>query len=227
MLSTREKLINSFEIHSSRNALCINNNYYTYSELWQNMLLIHSGISQNVKDVDIIGLVTNNDLETYAAILAIWFSGKGYVPLNPKFPFSRNKAIIDKAGLKYVISSERFNNTGSLNSLSGITEIHTTSISENNTENTNFITTNNGIAYILFTSGSTGTPKGVPISFANWESFLESYNALGLDIDENDRCLQMFDLTFDVSVSSYIIPLLSGACVYTVDNEGIKYLKII
>jgi non-ribosomal peptide synthetase component F len=36
----------------------------------------------------------------------------------------------------------------------------------------------------------------------------------------------MFDLTFDLSLMSYCVPLTLGACVYTVPPEGIKYMEI-
>jgi len=38
--------------------------------------------------------------------------------------------------------------------------------------------------------------------------------------------LQMFDLTFDLSVMSYLIPLCVGACVYTVPEKGTKYTNV-
>ena len=83
------------------------------------------------------------------------------------------------------------------------------------------------LAYILFTSGSTGTPKGVPITFGNIESLV-----VAIDKDESfsllstDKCLQMFELTFDFSVVAYLFPLLSGACLYTIPKNVIKYFYI-
>jgi len=45
----------------------------------------------------------------------------------------------------------------------------------------------------------------------------------GIGISNKDRCLQCFDLTFDVSVQSFLVPLCKGACVYTVPHDQIKY----
>ena len=47
-------------------------------------------------------------------------------------------------------------------------------------------------------------------------------NHKGLDITKEDKCLQPFDLTFDFSVSSYVIPLAKGASIYTIPQKAIK-----
>lgn len=82
------------------------------------------------------------------------------------------------------------------------------------------------LAYVLFTSGSTGLPKGVAISRKNVGAFMDSFWKTGVTVDENDRCLQCFDLTFDVSVQSFLAALTRGACVYTVPYGQVKYLQV-
>ena len=37
----------------------------------------------------------------------------------------------------------------------------------------------------------------------------------------------MFELTFDVSIVSFLYPLTLGACIYTVSPEGVKYINVI
>ena len=53
---------------------------------------------------------------------------------------------------------------------------------------------------------------------------MDSFWKTGITITEEDRCLQVFDLTFDVSVQSYLVALTRGACVYTVPYGQVKYL---
>ena len=65
------------------------------------------------------------------------------------------------------------------------------------------------------------------ITHDNLESFIDAFWELNYTISNTDRCLQMFDLTFDLSVVSYLAPLLKGACIYTVSNTGIKYLEVL
>lgn len=52
---------------------------------------------------------------------------------------------------------------------------------------------------------------------------MKAFWQTGITIDESDRCLQCFDLTFDVSVQSFLVPLTRGACAYTIPHEQIKY----
>ena len=51
-------------------------------------------------------------------------------------------------------------------------------------------------------------------------------NCIGLNITSKDKCLQPFDLTFDFSISSYLIPLINGASVYTIPDKAVKFTYI-
>jgi len=64
----------------------------------------------------------------------------------------------------------------------------------------------------------------VQISRRNIASFMDSFWKTGISITAEDRCMQLFDLTFDVSVQSYLVALTRGACVYTVPYGQVKYL---
>ena len=81
------------------------------------------------------------------------------------------------------------------------------------------------LAYVLFTSGSTGVPNGVAISRKNVAAFMDSFWKTGIQVTEEDRCLQCFDLTFDVAIQSFLVALTRGACVYTVPYGQVKYLQ--
>jgi len=52
---------------------------------------------------------------------------------------------------------------------------------------------------------------------------MKSFAKAGFSITCEDKCLQCFDLTFDVSVQSYLVPLTTGACTYTIPHDQIKY----
>jgi D-alanine--poly(phosphoribitol) ligase subunit 1 len=197
------------------NAFFISGNYYSYAEFIQRIAAIAQFL-KNIKETE-IAIVANDDLDTYASIFAVWFTEKMYVPLNPETPVDRNQDIIDQVGIKTILNSQETTNLVSHDFNYSVRSLISL-VSHNNFDNQ--------LAYVFFTSGSTGTPKGVMITKKNVASFVEAFWAMGYDMDENDRFLQMFELTFDLSVMSYLIPLLKGACVYTIPKDKIKYSYI-
>lgn len=203
-------------------AFVINDTTYTYGELGVKTAAIYSRLL--LLDDEIIGIVADNAMETYASILAVLFSGKTYVILHPSYPESRNLKISELAGLHTVICTAageyRYLEAKGIRLLSPAVEsassIDTVTCTAPGTRN----------AYIIFTSGSTGEPKGVPISRDNLNAFYRAYRKIGWNLDATDRMLQMFELTFDVSVVSTLYPLAIGASVYTVGYKDVKYLKV-
>jgi D-alanine--poly(phosphoribitol) ligase subunit 1 len=203
----------------NENAFCINGIFYTYKQLGEYISKIRSAINTTRENIN-IGLVVNDSIETYASIFAIWLEGHSYVPLHPHQPFDRSLEIISQAEIGLVIDSS----PESILTNMAIIESAKLQFVALNLEPK--ITLDEALAYILFTSGSTGKPKGVPITRGNIGNFIESFWKVGFHINQNDRCLQCFDLTFDVSVQSYLVPLTRGACTYTIPHDQIKYSYI-
>ncbi|MEO5571347.1 MAG: AMP-binding protein [Bacteroidia bacterium] len=220
-----EKIIESFDRHAAENAFCISNNFFTYSDLNKNCGSIQGLINKlQLPDNSNIGIVTYDDIQTYSSVFSIVFSGHAFVPINPANPSERNKAIIEQAGIKYILSSSSSESLMEIIN-SGITLINTTEKITDSIFKPEALDKNK-LAYLLFTSGSTGVPKGVPITVGNLDAFLDAFFSLGYKINNTDRFLQMFDMTFDLSLMSYMAPLCIGACVYTVPFDAIKYTYI-
>ncbi len=216
-----QKISSSFEKYSESNAFCIQDVFFTYRELGKRINGIVS-ILKAVKSTN-IGIIAHDDIETYASVLAVLFSGKTYVPVNPAYPGERIQNMLEQAEIDTVLTSkiaDTENIFSDQNKYDFISTFriqyawHTLHIPDVSAENK---------AYILFTSGSTGIPKGVPISYKNLDAFCDAFFAQGFDMNENDRVLQMVDLTFDLSVMSFLMPLCAGACVYTVPPGDIKF----
>ena len=215
------RIVKAFESFHDKNAFCINNTYYSYADCGRRINGIRKAIQQN--GAQNTGIVIYDDIETYTSILAILFAGKTYVPLNPHNPPDRNNSIIEQAEISVVLTSNKEEVGNVFNISERVTIVETNKITDEKPLLQAPKISDEQNAYILFTSGSTGVPKGVPIRIKNVESFVAAFFALGYEIDENDRFLQMFDLTFDLSVMSYLIPLTIGACVYTVPSGDIKF----
>jgi amino acid adenylation domain-containing protein len=208
----------SIKKYSKQNAFCINGFFYTYNNFATAISKIRKAIQANTDETEkIIGLIANDDLETYASIFALWFEGKAYVPISPDAPRDRNLSIIQQATLITIIDSSKKIIFPEYNFI----ESKILSDCEINLQPIN--TAVQELVYILFTSGTTGQPKGVPINRSNLTGFMKAFEKMNFQINEKDKCLQMFEMTFDLSVVSYLFPLLHGACVYTIPKGKIKF----
>lgn len=209
----------SIENFADRHAFFIAEKYYSYAEFGHAVSKIRSAIRQLNTGEQVFGLAIHDDLETYAAVFALWMEGKAYVPLHPNQPLERNLNIISQVGLHNVVDSAAISPHSQFNVIKTKELAYESDFLDGWAE-----MDESALAYILFTSGSTGTPKGVTISRRNVSAFMDSFWQTGIVITEEDRCLQCFDLTFDVSVQSYLVALTRGACLYTVPYGQVKYL---
>ncbi len=196
---------NSIAQYPDRYAFYIDGTYYTYRQFAERISAIRGEIRNGIHNEQIWGLALHDDLNTYASIFALWMEGKAYVPLHPSWPEERIASIKEQVGCSNVLDACDAPYTSDL-----IDDW--------------VVASEDDLAYILFTSGSTGVPKGVQLTRRNIAAFMDSFWKTGIDITPDDRCMQVFDLTFDVSVQSYLVALTRGACVYTVPYGQVKYL---
>jgi D-alanine--poly(phosphoribitol) ligase subunit 1 len=180
-----------------------------------------------------LGIRIHPSIDTYIAIIAIWKLGKAYIPLHPAYPIERYNAIATVAPISTVIFDEGCDNAQAITALLpnsqcfGVNQL----IEQSNPSEVSLNALPKpdpcSLAYVLFTSGSTGQPKGVPIQRQQLNAFLSAILDFNLyDFNSEDIFLQTFELTFDLSVFSFAVPLSIGASCCLLPKEGQAYLNI-
>ena len=206
------------------NAIFVNDSFYTYTELTNRVTAIAVKINEYGYTQKSIGVYLDDHIDTYASILAIWYTGNIYIPLHPTYPKSRIENIIGVSNIVLILATE--NNIKELDA--GVSLIDCSALKPDFSIDTliPYVYKENDIVYVLFTSGSTGVPKGVQISYDNLDSFLDNLEDLSLQFPKGSGYLQMFELTFDLSIVSILLPLMNAGTLYHVSSKSVKYLEI-
>jgi amino acid adenylation domain-containing protein len=220
----------SAERFPDRPALELSGAATSYAELRRRASAIAAALAAGApEEPRLTAVVVSRSVTAYAAVLGALLRGHGYVPLNPRYPADRNRAILERSGCGAVVVDE-----GAIDAaaamLAGMRRLfvlvpdrapsaaerrllaphETLGVARAEREATTASPSDPG--YLLFTSGSTGRPKGVLVRQRNVRAFLDGVLARH-EIDENDRLTQMFDLTFDLSVFDLFAAWERGACV--------------
>lgn len=229
MINLSDDFLEQALLHPFNQALFVDDVYYTYSDVLIKVKEIYDTLSKEHQKLHRIGIYCTDDFVTYTSIIAISLYGATFVPINSKFPKEKNEHIIQTSEIEVLL----FNIDYKLNfdvrnvKVIGIKNILQNSIAkivksdfEPKVELPE--------AYILFTSGTTGQPKGVAISKKSVISFFDFFKKQkNFNFSDNDRFIQVFELTFDVSIFSFFMPISIGACCYILPQKGIRFLEIL
>jgi len=223
-----ELFIESCKKFPQHPAIHINSTTYTYSQFLSIVSGIKKQITQSEIDTKLIGIYTDEHVNTYASIWSAMSLGAAYVPINMKHPNERAIAIMEEAEIAIMLYPEENDNILELKSkLSSKIKFICTKTDLSCKKDYDHKINDDDLIYLLFTSGSTGKPKGVPISHKNAWALAKIHQSSIYKICEDDRVLQMYELTFDLSAMSIMFPLCAGACIYVIPHEGLMYMEVL
>jgi acyl-CoA synthetase (AMP-forming)/AMP-acid ligase II len=226
-------LISSYRRSPDKQALVIEGESYTYSQLFN---AAHS-LAQEIKNMELargdrVAIFMDNSWACIVSIYATSLSGGVFLLINPQTKYEKLEYILNDSEAKILISDSHLEQTYSkalektsirhlLLSGEAISTIH-----DNNNNRTTYVfrslTQNNpdefnlpdsipcDLAALIYTSGSTGMPKGVmqthqAMVFSAW-SLIEYQRLSG-----NDRIMLVLPISFDYGLYQLLMSVKLGA----------------
>lgn len=187
-------------------------NRITYGQLAANVSELIAKIAACSKSNNIVlGILSTRCAEAYIGVLAAFFSGVRFVPLNPGLPISRLNQVVSAGKIDIVVFDTANAKVASELEVESLLVAIDRSVSEapKSLKNENFDCGEMDIAYQMFTSGSTGKPKGVPISYGSLVHYVTEIKK-EIEFPPYSRYSQLFDLSFDLSMHDIFVTLSSG-----------------
>jgi amino acid adenylation domain-containing protein len=224
--------------HPHRAALWAKGTLVTYDELLDRSSRIAAALlDAGVRPGDRVAILGERSLDPYVGILAALRAGCVYVPLNPRFPLERNRAMVEAAAASALIidrpSASRFEAllasppeglrvvvaADGVDAARALAVVRPEALRAPEPGRAWPTRAPDDDCYLLFTSGSTGTPKGVPISHGNVLAYLAGISEI-TPVRADDRLVQLVDLTFDLSGHDMYLAWTNGAALYSVPEHG-------
>ena len=248
MKTLAEVLLASAAAYAEQPALWVDGETISYRDLADRAFGIANALSAVTTRITAIypdmmnrrtAIYADRHVWAYAGIAGAVLAGHTYVPLNPRHPLDRLRAILHRADVGALVLGQQALEAcrpliitqppmtvivpdGTRPEWWGMCRDHrfVGAADLRSTPTTPAIDPSDG-AYLLFTSGSTGEPKGVTVTHENVMAYLRT----ALDryrLTPDDRTTQLFDLTFDLSVHDLFVTWAAGATLYCPSENARK-----
>ncbi|UHA73197.1 non-ribosomal peptide synthetase [Paenibacillus sp. 481] len=168
----------------------------TYGELMLRASAIREQlIATGCQQQDRVAIVMDKSVHQIAAVLGVLSAGAVYVPIDTQQPELRRTAIVQKTGVRHVLTC----GTCEIQWPDNLTVIEVDKLQPHR-EHTLVAEGNPDLpAYIIHTSGSTGQPKGVVITHRAAGNTINDMNER-FNVGPDDTLLGLAQLSFDLSV---------------------------
>lgn len=211
-------IIAQADIDPQRTAMIFRGEIVAYDALVERARsLAHGLAAEGVGPGDVVGISLERTPDLVTSVLAVWFVGAAYLPLDPEHPADRLAMMREDAGAMLVIGS-------------GEDAIAPEVLADNDASASLSPAIQYSVAYVMYTSGSTGRPKGIVNGHRQVTNFLLSM-AERPGFSAEDSLLAITTLSFDISILELFLPLIAGGTVILADNDesidGIELCRLI
>lgn len=186
----------------------------TYDDLLTKSKIIGSRLLKYSRKTEPIVVFMDKGILALEVFFGITYTGAFYTLINPEFPDSRIKSMIDTLKTDIIITNEQYKEraTSVFNDKNVllIEDLIKGKIDEESLSNIRESMIDYDPLYLNFTSGSTGTPKGVLISHRSVLDFIDTFTET-FNINTTDIIANQAPFDFDVSVKDIYSCIKVGA----------------
>ncbi|MFE5098115.1 amino acid adenylation domain-containing protein, partial [Streptomyces sp. NPDC056638] len=188
--------------------------------------LAHYLVSQGIGAESLVGVCLPRGVQMVVAVLAVWKAGAGYVPVDPEYPADRSAFVLRDSGAVLTLTTEEILDDlpagrGRLVALDGA--LLRMQLDAQPASSPEVSPMRDGLAYVIYTSGSSGRPKGVAVTHGGLANYVAwASGAYGM-ADGGGAPLHS-SLAFDLTVTSVVVPLVSGSAVVVSRDGGAEGL---
>jgi amino acid adenylation domain-containing protein len=179
-------------------------------------------LESEVSAETLVGVCMERGIDLITSILAIFKAGAVYMPLDPGYPESRLRFMLEDTGVRLVLTHRRL--ADPLSNYQG-TVVHIDSdwpkIASGSAENLGPRATPESLAYLIYTSGSTGNPKGARLAHRGLCNVSREQIRL-FGVGPGSRVLQFSSPNFDASIFEIVMALTTGATLVLAGKEELQ-----
>ena len=203
-------------------AVQINDEYLTYKQLDEKAnFLANSMLDLGVKHGDVVGIHLHRSIELIISMLATLKIGAIYMPIYIEYPKDRIEYMLNDSNAKLLITNQNIFDIKFKGKILSLNSYY--NIKNSIKFNGNSLYESSSLAYIIYTSGSTGRPKGVQVTHNNLINFIKAFiKYYDNEVGPNDNFLSSTNISFDVSIWEFFLPLLTGAKLVLYKEDIIK-----
>jgi amino acid adenylation domain-containing protein len=190
----------------------------TYRELDRRANLVaHALRSRGVGATSIVGLLSDRTIDALVALWGILKAGAAYLPIDPQYPRERIGYMLADTAAPICLAQATYEShlagvfAGETLRLDGLDDGTAPAAPS-------AVAGPDDRVYVIYTSGSTGRPKGVQITHRNLVNYVHWARHV-YDVDAASRFALFTSLSFDLSATSFLVPLLAGGSVALVPEE--------
>ncbi|WP_405461332.1 amino acid adenylation domain-containing protein [Streptomyces sp. NBC_00101] len=168
---------------------------------------------------DRVAIAAPQSVHTVVAMLAVLRAGAAYVPVDPEYPASRIRHMLDDARPVLLLTTADTHPALPSVDLPWLALDATPTPPAADLPPLGHVPHPADAAYVIYTSGSTGRPKGVVVphrALANHMAWMADH----LGVTGEDRVLARTSTSFDASVWELWLPLTTGAEVCVMPSEA-------